>query len=723
MVFPTSSFYVVDTFAYFGVMLFLFIIGVKTDMSLVRKSGKKAVAIGICSFSIPLILNIMLGQFLIFSTPMEPMLHRSIVWIAPFQALSSFHVIVCLLADLNLRNSELGRLAISSSLISGLCSCIWTFILFIGKLGVSTKNQQHYSLMALSATSVMVLFSLFVFRPLILWMTRRTSNAKSLKESYVCTIFIIVLGSAIFGELFGIHFLFGPMILGIVIPDGPPLGSALVNKLECFISSIILPIYFVVSGAKLDLSAISLRNFAIIQLLAFFALLWKIVAVMLPSVYCKMTLIDALYLGLIMGNQGIIEVLLLGKAQTLQLIDKQSYSIMVLSIVLFTGILAPIVKFSYKPLERYTGSKGMTIQYANPFVELRLLACMHYEEHTPSVINLFEASYPNPKSPICFYVIRFLELAGRSAPVLMAHHPGMRNPFMSHESEPIINALKLFESEKKGHATVYPFTAISPYAEMHDSVCSLAAEKKVSLVIVLFHRHPHIHVSKGESTAIRVVNHNIIKKSPCSVGILVDCGAMNYSVPILSRACVYRIGMFFLGGSDDREALAYARRMGQHPNVHLTLVHFVDADINAAYSSDMEQDLHIVNEYRDIDMMNQRCLYREELVKDSFGVVSVIRRMTSCFDLILVGRQHNNDSPLLAGISDFNEFPELGCLGDMIVSSDPTRKVSVLVVQQALSSESKMGDPEFIRESSYVLPNMQYTDGNVKVVTGMPIRV
>ncbi|KAK4419877.1 Cation/H(+) antiporter 14 [Sesamum alatum] len=436
-----------------------------------------------------------------------------------------------------------------------------------------------------------------------------------------------------------------------------------------------------------------------------------------------MAVIDALYLGLIMGNQGIMEVLLLGKAHALELIDKQSYSIMVLSIVLFTGILAPVVKFSYKPFERYTGSKGMTIQYANPFVELRLLACMHYEEHTPSIINLFEASYPSPKSPICFYVIRFVELAGRSAPILMAHHPSMKDPFIPQDSEPIINALRLFEREKRGHATVYPFTAISPYAAMHNDVCSLAVEKNVSLVIVLFHRHPHIHVTKGEATAIRAVNQNIIKKSPCSVGILVDCGAMNYCVPILSHVCVYRIGVFFLGGPDDREALAYARRMGQHPNVYLTLVQFVDADMETAYSSDMEQDLNIVNEYRDNDVMNERCLYREELVKDSLGVVSVIRRMTICFDLILVGRRHNNDSPLLAGVSDWNEFPELGCLGDMIVSSDSANKVSVLVVQQALSCESKMGDPGFIRERSYVVPSMHYNDGSLKVVTGMPITV
>ncbi|PIN19539.1 putative K+/H+-antiporter [Handroanthus impetiginosus] len=710
--FPVSSFYIVDTFAYFGVMLFLFIIGVKTDLSLVKKTGRKAVTIGICAFSMPFCLNIMAGQLLTISTPMEPRLHRSIIWIASFQATSSFHVIVCLLADLKLRNSALGRLAISSSMISGICSWIWVTILFTGKQSVHMKMQHSFPIVLL-AIGIMVSFSIFIFRPIVLWMIRHTTNAKSLKESYVCAIFVIVLGSAMFGELLGQHFLFGPIILGMVIPDGPPLGSALVHKLEFFISSIIMPIYFVVSGASIDFSTISLRNFAIIELLALFALVLKIAGVMLSSVHCKMPVIDALYLGLIMSNQGIIEVIVLGQAHATGLIDKQSYSIMVISIVFFTGILSPIVKFSYKPFKKYTASEGLTIQHADPNAELRLLACMHYQEQTPSILNLLEASYPHPQSPIYYYVIHFVELAGRSAPVVVAHHPRMRDLSCLNESDHIINALRFFEHGHRGKVAVFPFTAISPYASMHDDACSLAAEMRVSLVILLFHKHPMIHVSEGEASAIRAVNHNIMKKSPCSVGILIDRGIMNCTASILSHTNVYRIGIIFLGGPDDREALAYARRMSKNPNVSLTLVRFVDSDMQSAYSGDMEQDLNMVNEYREVDMMNERCLYQEESAKDSMGVVSVIRRMTIFFDLILVGRRHDNDSPLLAGVSDWNEFPELGCLGDMLVSLDSDSKASVLVVQQAITRESKLDNPEYIRENSSDVLDMQSNDARV----------
>ncbi|KAG8371539.1 hypothetical protein BUALT_Bualt13G0098400 [Buddleja alternifolia] len=716
--FPVSSFYIVETFAFFGVMLYLFIIGVKTDLSLIRKSGKRAVAIGVCAFSMPLVLNFVLGLFLSHFVPMEPDLHESIPWIASFQATSSFHVIVCLLSDLKLMNSDLGRLAISSSMISGVCSWFWAIIVFTGKHGVNVKPKTLF-LMILFLI-IMVIITVCIFRPIILWMIKRTGNAKSVRESHICTIFIMILFSALYGEYFGQHFLFGPMILGMVIPDGPPLGSALVNKLEMFVSSIILPIYFVVSAANIDFSAISLRNLAIIEFLAAFALIWKVAGVMAPSLYCKMPITDALYLGLILSNQGIMEILVLERAKSIELLDSQSYSIMVLSIVVFTGIIAPIVKFLYKPSKKYTVGGLLTIQHANPNAELRILACLHYQEHTHSILHLFEASYPHPRAPISFYVVHLVDLAGRSAPVLMAHHPGPKNPLNSNESDHIINALRFFEYENRGNVIVYPFTAISPYVSMHNDVCSLAAEKRVSLVVVLFHKHPAIHVSEVEANAIRSVNQNIINKSPCSVGILIDRGAMNCTSSILSCANVYRIGVIFLGGPDDREALVYAARMAKHPNICLTLVRFVDDYTGKAKTNDTEQDLIVINRYTDAQMKNKRCFYQEESVKDSMGFLSVIRSMESFFDLILVGRRHDEDSPLLAGLQDWNEFPELGCVGDMLVSLDSLSEVSVLVVQQAMLGEEKMDYTENIRQvSSTVLLDIPRNDARVNPHHGL----
>ncbi|KAL0389020.1 UNVERIFIED_CONTAM: Cation/H(+) antiporter 15 [Sesamum calycinum] len=611
---------------------------------------------------------------------MQPRLYSSMIWIVSFQALSSFHVIVCLLADLKLMNSELGKLAISSSMISGICSFFWALVIFAGEHGQHVEQQTFIIMLIWSG--IMVIFAICIFRPMIQWMTKHSTDVDSVKESYICAILILVLGSALYGEYLGQHFTFGPIVLGMVIPDGPPIGSALVNKLELFVSSIFLPIFFVVSAARIDFSMISLRNFAIIEGLAVCAFFWKVVGVMLPSLSWKMTASDALHLALVLSNQGMVEVLILEQAKSIRLIDEESYSIMVLSIFGLTGILAPIVKFSYKPTKRYMIGERMTIKYTNPNAEIRMLACLHYQEHTPSIINLFEASYPHPEAPISFVVVHLIELAGRSAPVLVPHHPGIPSP--SNESNHIINALRYFEHENGGYVAVYPYTSISPYNSIHNDVCLLAIENRVSLVIVLFHKHPLIHVCEEETNAIRNVNHNIIRESPSSVGILVDRGTMTHTSTLL-RTNVYRIGMIFLGGPDDREALAYACRMGKHPNIRITLIRFLDDSVGPAVSRQMVIDLNTINAYRDAQMTNKQWFYQEELVKDSLGLITVITSMESCFDLILVGRRHREDSPLLAGLHDWNEFPELGCVGDMLVSLDSNCKASVLVVQQPSS--------------------------------------
>ncbi|CAA0820621.1 Cation/H(+) antiporter 15 [Striga hermonthica] len=685
--FPVSSFYIVDTFAYFGVMFFLFIIGVKTDLSLVQKSGKKAVAIGVCTFVVPLLLNSMVGKLISNSVPMEPSLHRSIVWVASFQAVTSFHVIVCLLADLKLMNSDLGRLAIPSSMIGSLCSLFWTVVVFTGKQSVHGK--EHTPALLLTFLAILVLFSVCIFRPIVRGIAKSCSS-KSVGENHVIIIFILVLGSAIYGEYFGQHFILGPIIMGMVIPDGPPLGSALVDKLELFISSIVLPIFFVVSTARIDFSSISFRSFAIVECLALFSLLWKIAGVMLTLLFWKMPMRDAAYLAIILSNQGIVEVLMLERAKSIDLIDGESYSIMVLSISIFTGILAPIVKFSYKPSKHYAIGDWMTIQHADPTIELRILACLYYSDHTPAIINLFEASYPHPQAPICFYVVHLVELAGRSAPDLVAHHPGATSRghlFSSGESDHIINALRFFEHENRGHATVYPFTSISPFASMHHDVCHLAADRRASLIIVLFHRHPLVHVSDEEAGSLRAVNQNIIRESPCSVGILVDRGASGGTA--LRGPELFRVGVLFIGGADDREALSYARRMAKHPNIHLTLVRFV---ANGSYECRPDEEL--VGKFQDgveqMQVQSRRWFYREEEVGDSMGVVGVVRGMKGCFDLMVVGRRHGEESALLAGLRGWNEYPELGVVGDMLYSVNGNSKVSLLVVQQALSGEESI---------------------------------
>lgn len=228
------------------------------------------------------------------------------------------------------------------------------------------------------------------------------------------------------------------------------------------------------------------------------------------------------------------------------------------------------------------------------------------------------------------------------------------------------------------------FTAIAPYATMHDEVCTLAFEKRTSMIIIPFHKHFSTLQSTEElGQPIRSVNRNIIRNAPCSVGILVDRGTLNTQTSALqtslSGRSFYNVGMIFVEGPDDREALAFATRMAENPNVSVTVTKFTDPK-QQSYSKEMNSE--VIRKYvAAIDGKNQH-VYKEVHVKDSVDMINEIRSMENFFDLILVGRRHDSDSPLFMGLTEWNEFPELGFLGDMLASSDANCEISVLVVQQ-----------------------------------------
>ncbi|KAM1148491.1 hypothetical protein ACFX13_029805 [Malus domestica] len=315
-----------------------------------------------------------------------------------------------------------------------------------------------------------------------------------------------------------------------------------------------------------------------------------------------------------------------------------------------------------------------------PNAELRILACIYQEDSTPSIINLLEVTNPTPQTPICFYVVHLVSLSGRTAPVFITHRLGKRSfrTFQSGDSDRMVNAFRLYEEHSSGGFIMNAFTTISPYATMHDDVCTLALEKRTSMVLIPFHKQFNsLSCMEELSKRIRSVNRNILRNSPCSVGILLDRGTLNTNAS-LSCKIVYSIGIIFVEGPDDREALAYAMRMTEHPNVSLTVVRLVD---NRKFNVHKEHDSELLSKCKIAIAGRKQHVYKEERVKDSVDMINVIRPMQNFYDLIVVGRRHDCDSPLFMGLKEWNEFPELGFIGDMLASSDSNCEVSVLVVQ------------------------------------------
>jgi hypothetical protein len=87
---------------------------------------------------------------------------------------------------------------------------------------------------------------------------------------------------------------------------------------------------------------------------------------------------------------------------------------------------------------------------------------------------------------------------------------------------------------------------------------------------------------------------------------------------------------------------------------------------------------------------NPAITYADRRVSNSEGTVAAIRGMdNSTQELYIVGhRPGEAGSPMTAALEDWMESPELGPIGDMLVSSDFSMAVSVLVVQQYVVADA-----------------------------------
>lgn len=310
-IFSLHSLYVLETFQNLGGIFFLFLLGLKMDVRIIKNSGQKGIIIGIAAFLIPFITTIPTSMIMGYYFEVDHKLLKMLPAIAITQNLTSFHVVACLLADLKLLNSEIGRLAVSSSMISTFSS--WNTMILIVSIreSVHSLHSAYETLLKIASIVLLFLVVLFVMRPIMLWMIKRTpEGSNNVKEVHVFIIFMMVLVTSLFGQLIGYSAGLGPVALGLAVPPGPPLAETIEDKLDTIVTSILLPICYVsVAGTArsgIDLSPSGVTMVGIIILVAFLS---KIIGTVLPALYYDVPMRDALVLGFVISSQGVVDVL------------------------------------------------------------------------------------------------------------------------------------------------------------------------------------------------------------------------------------------------------------------------------------------------------------------------------------------------------------------------------------------------------------------------------
>ncbi|KDP44696.1 hypothetical protein JCGZ_01196 [Jatropha curcas] len=463
-IFPAKEMGVLNTFALFSSVLYVFIMAIKIDTTMLLKTANAAWTIGLSTYIVPF------GMILFFHSLIKDQVSGCVGEIPPLilsSALSNtfFSVIAHVMEQLNLLTTELGQLALACGVIMESVGHI-----LLLTMTILTTKDGFSSILSVVLAYAPVFITLYILRPLMLVIIKRTPPGKPVKEKYVMLVFILLFVMVLIANSVWGFFLPMAFLMGLIIPEGPPLGSAIVEKLGLILKQLFLPLFFVQIGFLTDVSSIkNVKAAGIFILLIGCNYLLKFLVALFVSLYFNIRFKNAILLGIILNFKGIMDLIVYKGWKITLNFGTDCFTVMVLLNVTFIAFFSPLIHYFYDPKVRLFQSDSSmkflrTLHSIPQDVELRILTCIHNEDNVHGIINLLEASScKSSNSSTCAYVVNVDDIVGRTAPLLTRYTSHKMRLKDNNSDHHIFRAFRNYSKNSNGFVSIIPFTMVAPY--------------------------------------------------------------------------------------------------------------------------------------------------------------------------------------------------------------------------------------------------------------------
>ncbi|KAI5071070.1 hypothetical protein GOP47_0013321 [Adiantum capillus-veneris] len=583
-IFPHRSLTVLETVSDLGLIFFLFLVGLELDLEAIKRTGGQAMSIAAAGISLPFIAGVGVSFILHKTIASDGQFAPFLVFMGVALSITAFPVLARILAERRLLTTDVGQMAMAAAAVNDVVA--WILL----ALAVALSGTNTSPLIALWVLLCGVGFVVIMFvavKPMMAKIASQVVDKEPINEMYVAVTLAGVLAAGFVTDAIGIHSIFGGFVFGLIVPKDGPFAALLIEKIEDFVTILMLPLYFATSGLKTNIDSIhGVQSGGLLLLVIMTACAGKILGTFLVAYLHKMSIKKSLTLGFLMNTKGLVELIVLNIGKDRKVLNEETFAIMVLMALFTTFITTPVVMALYKPARNPVPYKRrmlyMPNEKASADLELRLLACVHGMPNVHAIINLVEAARGTRRHPLHMFILHLLEFSERPSSIMKVQRVRRNGrPFWDQQHYDVDNIVVAFEAYGQlSKVMVRPMTTIARFEDMHEDICVTASDKRAAIIVLPFHKHsrPNMHDGawEGHSTGLRQVIQKVLFHAPCSVGILVDRGI---GITSLTSSSVNRnVAVLFYGGPDDREALALGYRMAEHPGVRLTVYRFVLAD-------------------------------------------------------------------------------------------------------------------------------------------------
>ncbi|CAH8355737.1 unnamed protein product [Eruca vesicaria subsp. sativa] len=633
LIFPKWSTPILESVASIGLLFFLFLVGLELDLSALGHTGKKAFAIAFAGICLPFALGAAISLFLRRAVEEE---HGSagywqfLLFIGVALSITAFPVLARILAELKLLTTSVGQTALAAAAFNDIAA--WILLALAVALPGSQDHHKHasplISIWVLLSGLAFVVFMVFVIQPAMRWIVRYYDG--TMHEACICLTLAGVLVSGFITDLIGLHSIFGAFVFGLIIPKSGSFSDRLVERIEDFVSGLLLPLYFASSGLKTDVNKIrGAEAWGILALVISTACAGKIIGTFLMAMMCSIPARESLTLGFLMNTKGLVELVVLNIGREKKVLNEEMFAILVLMALVTTFMTTPSVVAIYKPLN-YGGLDSST---PGDKGKLRILACVRSPQDVPCIVKLVESFGTSSNGSIKLYVMHLIELTDLPSSISMVQRTRRNGVPFIHKlcrvtsRDEIEDAFSIYEQvrDQKQRLKIRHLKSVSVLGTMHEDVCNVVERKKVWMVVL-----PNM------VTGWRVVNQRVMEHAKCSVAVL-NHQEVGESSTISSSEGTKRVGVVFIGGANDRKVLEIGSRMAQNPKIIVTLMQCSDNTIASPYC-EKEIDEVAVEEFKK-QCEGKGVDYEEIAAAGNLGeIIEAIGRRKE-YELLIIGNR------------------------------------------------------------------------------------
>ena len=344
LLFPAGSVRFLNAVSQLGVLLFMFLVGLELDLVLLRGRRQVVTLTSHAGIALPLWAGAGLALLLYptLSNQSVPFVAYAL-FIGCALSVTAFPVLARLLAERGLSKTTFGALALACAAIADVTAwCVLAVVLAVAE-GRSLGLQLWMSLLG---AGVFVTLMMTVGRRVIGAALTPRDDGMHLTSDRLAIALMIALASAWTTEQLGIHALLGAFVAGLAMPRAEAFASSVKSRLEELLGVVLLPLFFAVTGIRMNLAAI---EGASMWLLCFVIVLVAIVGkaggTILGARVTGLSWRDSASLGALMNTRGLMELVILNLGLEIGIISRPLFTMMVIMALVTTALTAPLLSW------------------------------------------------------------------------------------------------------------------------------------------------------------------------------------------------------------------------------------------------------------------------------------------------------------------------------------------------------------------------------------------